>query len=72
MTSANMAQERQINEARTAMVEARDGVEHDFYMTLLDRTETCPPHPYSAEIAGKERKSDSNRVQLRPWSVMGR
>ncbi len=67
---ARIVQDRRIQEARREMEEARAGIERDFYITPLDRVQTCPPHPYAAEIAGKERKSDSNRVQLRPRSGM--
>jgi hypothetical protein len=66
--AAKFAQDKRIKDARTAMVEARDGIERDFYITPLDRTETSPPHPYTAGTVGTVRKSDSNRVQLRPRS----
>ncbi len=55
-----MAQERSISATRNAMREPREGIKRGFYITLLDRAETWPPHPYLEEIAGKERKIDSN------------
>lgn len=70
--AAKVAQDQRINGARRVMEDARAGIERDFYITPFDRVEICPPHPYSAELGGKERKSDSNQVQLRPRSGMGR
>ena len=66
--SAQIASDRRISEARAVMVAATDAIERDYYITPLDRVETCPPHPYTAGPGGGERKSDSNRVQLKPRS----
>lgn len=64
--SASVAAERRINEARAVMVAAREAMERDYYITPLDRVETCPPQPYTAGPGGGERKSDSNRAELKP------
>ena len=66
--AAKFAQDRRIKDAHTAMVEARHGIERDFYITPLDGIETSPPHPYTAGTVGTQRQSDSNRAQLRPRS----
>ena len=65
--SAKAADQRQIAQARAAMVEAADAMERDYYVTPLDRAETCPPHPYTSGLGG-ERQSNSNQVQLKPPS----
>lgn len=64
---ARESMERRINQARAVMVAATEAIERDYYVTPLDRVETSPPHPYTAQMAG-ERNSDSNRVQLKPRS----
>ena len=66
--SAQIASDRRISEARAVMVAATEAIERDYYITPLDRVETSPPHPYTAGPGGGERKSDSNRVQLKPRS----
>lgn len=63
--AAQVLAERRTNEARAEMVAATEAMERDYYITPLDRVETCPPHPYTAGLGG-ERKSDSNRAQLKP------
>lgn len=68
--AAQKAQERRIKIARDAMIDAREQVEREFYVTSFGSVQTCPPHPYTAE-GGQERSSDSNRVQLRPRSGPG-
>lgn len=65
--SAQAADYRRIDEARTVMMAATDAMERDYYVTPLDRAETCPPHPYTSSLGG-ERQSNSNQVQLRPPS----
>jgi hypothetical protein len=63
--SAQAADHRRISEARAVMVAAAEAMERDYYVTPLDRAETCPPHPYTSGLGG-ERQSNSNQVQLRP------
>lgn len=64
--SVMMASYRRINEARAVMVAAREAIERDYYVIPLDRVETSPPNPYTAGMGGGERKSDSNRQELKP------
>jgi hypothetical protein len=63
--SAQAASHRRIAEARAVMVACTEAIERDYYVTPLDRAETCPPHPYTAGVGG-ERQSNSNQVQLKP------
>ncbi len=65
---ARNAFELRIKEARAVMVAATEAMERDYYVTPLDRIETCPPHPYTAGPGGGERKSDSNRREFKPPS----
>jgi hypothetical protein len=63
---ARIEAERRINEARTVMEAAREAMERDYYITPLHRVETSPPQPYNAGQGGGERKSESNKRQLKP------
>lgn len=63
--SAQATDRRRISEARAIMVAAAEAMERDYYVTPLDRAETCPPFPYSSGMGG-ERQSSSNQVQLKP------
>lgn len=68
--SALETQARRVRVAREAMIEARQHVEREFYVTSFGGVQTSPPHPYTAQ-GGQERQSDSNRVQLKPRSGLG-
>lgn len=68
--SAMETQARRVRVAREAMIEARQHVECEFYVTSFGGVQTSPPHPYTAQ-GSQERQSDSNRVQLKPRSGLG-
>lgn len=57
--------ERRLNQARELMVSARDGVERDFHITKVAPIEPDPFGPLPQDGNG-QRKSDSNRRQLKP------
>ena len=68
-STARRANEVRTREALQAMTEARARIEEQFYVTSFDSPylEPEPPFPEMApEKGGGERKSDSNRQELRP------
>lgn len=64
---ALIACERRLNQARRQMIEAREGIERDYYITQTGPIESDPFGPFPAE-AGGQRQSDSNRRELKPSS----
>jgi hypothetical protein len=64
---ARAHQDKQIREARRAMVDAALHVEKAFYMT---RIEVFPTEEEVSDSSGGERQCDSNRRELRPSSTM--
>lgn len=57
--------ERRLNQARLAMMEARAGIERDFHITKVGPIEPDPFGPFPQED-DNQRKSDSNRRELKP------
>ncbi len=57
--------ERRLNQARELMVSAREGIERDFHITKVAPIESDPFGPFPQEGNG-QRKSDSNRRELKP------
>lgn len=68
---ARRSSDLRIREAEKAMIEARARIEEQFYVTSFDSPYLEPEPPFLEMEPGKgggERKSDSNRRQLRPSS----
>lgn len=61
--------ERRLNQARELMVNARDGIERDFHITRVGPIESDPFGPFPQE-GGGQRKSESNKRELKPRSSM--
>lgn len=59
--------ERRLNQARELMKNAREGIERDFHITKVGPIEPDPFGAFPPEEGG-QRKSDSNRRELKPSS----
>lgn len=65
--AAKAHQDKQIREARRAMVDATLNLDKSFYMT---RIEVFPTEEEGSKSSGGERQCDSNRRELRPSPTM--